>query len=269
MTQLEPQAALLEKLAANPLNRSGGIALYWQCSELLKRLIEETHYPAAVPLPPENDLARALGVSRPTLRQAMARLANDGIIHSQRGVGAFALRSGGLVRPVGLSSLYRDLEAAGRTPTTKVLVIEETTAQGTVATELQVPEGTRLLHIERVRYSDGTPVVLTKSLLALPEGVTLTKEQLESDGLYNLLYRVASIELVGGSQIVSARHATPYEVEHLELPEDSAVLEAHRVAFDSRGNGIEYVHIIYPEGTELSSDLRGTSTRPAVLDANR
>lgn len=266
MNDVGPQAALLEKLAANPLNRNGGIALYWQCSELLKRLIEESHYPAAVPLPAENELARALGVSRPTLRQAMARLANDGIIHSQRGVGAFALRSGGLVRPLGLSSLYRDLENSGRTPTTKVLVLEETTAEPDVAAELHIPAGTRLQHLERVRYADGVPVVLTKSLLALPEGVSLTKEQLESDSLYNLLHRVASIELVGGSQIVSARHATPYEVAHLELPADSAVMEAHRVAFDSKGNGIEYVHIIYPEGTELSSDLRGTSTRPAVPD---
>lgn len=269
MNQAGPQAELLEKLAANPLSRNGGVALYWQCSELLKLLIEELHYPAAIPLPAENDLARALGVSRPTLRQAMARLANDGTIHSQRGVGAFALRSGGLVRPVGLSSLYRDLENAGRTPTTKVLVLEESSAQPVVAAELQIPVGARLLHVERVRYADGAPVVLTRSLLALPDGVTLTKEQLETDGLYNLLHRVASIELVGGSQIVSARHATETEIEHLELPSDSAVLEAHRVAFDSRGNGIEYVHIIYPEGTELSSDLRGTSIRPAVPAQDR
>jgi len=126
-----------------------------------------------------------------------------------------------------------------------------------------VPVGTRLLRLERVRYADGIPVVLTQSLLALPEGITLTKEQLESDGLYNLLYRVASIELVGGSQTVSARHASAHEAEHLELPADAAVLVAHRVAFDSRGNGVEYVHIYYPEGTELSSDLRGTSIRSA------
>jgi len=229
MNQAGPQALLLEKLAATPLQRTGGIALYWQCSELLKRLIEESHYPAAVPLPAENELARALGVSRPTLRQAMARLASDGVIHSQRGVGAFALRSG-LVRPVGLSSLYRDLAETGKVPTTKVLMIEETAAEPAVAAELHVPEGTRLLHIERVRYADGEPVVLTRSLLALPDGITLTREQLESDGLYNLL---------------------------------------HRVAFDSRGNGIEYVHIVYPEGTELSSDLRGTSTRAAVSEARR
>jgi GntR family transcriptional regulator len=268
MNEESPQSVLLEKLAASPPTRAGGTSLYWQCSELLKRLIEESHYPAAVPLPAENELAKALGVSRPTLRQAMARLASDGVVHSQRGVGAFALRSG-LVRPVGLSSLYRDLIDAGRVPQTRVLVLEEMAAEPAVAAELHVAPGTRLLHVERVRSADGTPVVLTRSLLALPDGVTLTKEQLEADGLYNLLHRVASIELVGGSQTVSARHATATEAKLLELPSDSAVMVAHRVAFDSRGNGVEYVHIIYPEGTELSSDLRGTSTRAADPDTLR
>lgn len=266
MAQARAQTELLHKLASKPLDRAGGIALYWQCSELLKHLIEESHYPAAVPLPAENDLAKALGVSRPTLRQAMARLATDGIIHSQRGVGAFALRTG-LHRPVGLSSLYRDLANSGRVPTTRVLLVEEATADPVVAAELHIKPGTRVLRVERVRLADGVPVVLTRSLLALPDGVTLTKEQLQSDGLYNLLHRVASIELVGGTQAVSARHATAEEVELLNLPDDSAVLVAHRVAFDSRGNGVEYVHIIYPEGTELSSDLRGTSTRAAEPEA--
>jgi GntR family transcriptional regulator len=263
MNASSAQAGLLRQLEARPLARTGGTALHWQCGELLKGLIDELHYPPAVPLPPENEMARALGISRPTLRQAMARLAAEGVIHSQRGVGAFALRPG-LVRPMGLSSLYRDLQSEHRSPTTRVLVVEDTVASARVAEELRIPVGTPLLHIERVRAADGVPVVLTRSLLALPDGVTLTAAQLESDGLYNLLHRVAGIELVGGSQSVSARIATAEEAELLEVEPGSAVMVAHRVAFDAVGHGVEYVHIIYPEGTELISDLRGTSVRPAA-----
>lgn len=256
------QAAFLEKLTASPLVRSGGVALHWQSADLIRSLIDETHYPAAVPLPAENDMARALGISRPTLRQAMSRLSSEGIVHSQRGVGAFALR-GGLVRPVGLSSLFRDLQAEGRKPTTRVILLERVPADATVANELRINPGDPLLHLERVRLADGAPVVLTHSLLALPDGVTLTREQLENDGLYNLLHRVGGIELVGGSQAISARLASDQEAELLELKQGSAVMVAHRVAFDTVGRGIEYVHIVYPEGTELVSDLRGTSVRAA------
>lgn len=262
-TATSVQADFLRQLEAKPLVRSGGTALNWQCSELLKTVIDSLHYPPAVPLPAENDMARALGISRPTLRQAMARLASEGVIHTQRGVGAFALRPS-LVRPVGLSSLYRDLQSEQRNPTTRVLLIEESSATETVAEELHIPVGTRMQHIERLRLADGVPAVITRSLLALPEGVTLTRSQLESDGLYNLLHRVAGIELVGGTQTISARIATSQESELLEVDPHSAVMVAHRVAFDTLGRGIEYVHIIYPEGTELISDLRGTSVRPAA-----
>ena len=54
--------------------RTGGVALHWQCSEALKQTIEELHYPPAVPLPPEKEMALALGISRPTFYDLMSKL---------------------------------------------------------------------------------------------------------------------------------------------------------------------------------------------------
>jgi GntR family transcriptional regulator, transcriptional repressor for pyruvate dehydrogenase complex len=44
-------------------------------------------------LPPENDLAEMLGVSRPVIREALARLRNDGLVLSRRGSGTYVQRS--------------------------------------------------------------------------------------------------------------------------------------------------------------------------------
>ena len=119
--------------------------------------------------------------------------------------------------------------------------------------------------MERVRHADGVPVVLTKSLLALPDGITLTRSQLENDGLYNLLHRVAGIELAGrvtGDQRTSGRRRGD------ETSRPGSRIGGHggppRSPSTRWGRGIEYVHIIYPEGTELVSDLRGTSVRAAT-----
>ncbi len=255
------QSEFLRKLTVRPVVRNGATALHWQCGEALKRTIEELHYPPAVPLPPEKDMALALGVSRPTLRQAMARLASEGVIHSQRGVGAFAL-GGGLVRAVGLNSLYRDLIREGRVPTTRLIHLGEATADARTAQGLRIAEGTAVQEMERVRLADGVPIVLIRTKLALPEGTRLTREDLVSEGLYNLLHRVAGIELAGGNQTMTARRVAPGEAEYLEIPLDSAVMVAQRFAFDIRGRGIESSNIVYSEGTELfTSDLRGTSVR--------
>ncbi|MCU1569954.1 MAG: transcriptional regulator, GntR family [Naasia sp.] len=262
MSSSTSQSKFLRSLSARPLVRSGAVSLHWQCSEALKRTIEELHYPPAVPLPPEKEMALALGISRPTLRQAMARLASDGVIHTQRGIGAFAL-GGGLVRAVGLNSLYRDLIRDGRTPTTLVVSMGESLADDRTAQALRIPPGSTLQELERVRLADGVPIVLIRTKLALPDGIRLTREGLLSDGLYNQLHRVAGIELVGGNQTMTARKVTPVEADLLELPRDSAVMVAQRYAFDARGRGVESSNIVYSEGTELfTSDLRGTSVRP-------
>lgn len=261
MSSRTSQDEFLKHLASRPVIRGGGTALHWQCGEALRETIDELHYPPAVPLPPEKDMAKALGISRPTLRQAMARLANDGVVHSQHGIGAFALRRG-LVRNVGLNSLFRDLSLEGRNPTANVLHCEETIADPVTAAGLRIEVGTPLQRIVRVRLADGVPIVLIHSLLALPEGVALTREDLETEGLYALLYRLARVELVGGNQTVTARRVHPDEAEALEIPADSAVMVAQRYAFDAQGRGVESSNIVYSEGTELYiSDLRGTSVR--------
>lgn len=264
MSAATTQTELLTRLADAPLTRSGATALHWQCSETLRQLIHDLHYPPAVPLPPENDMAKALGVSRPTLRQAMKRLAADGVVHSQRGVGTFALRSG-LTRGVGLSSLHRDLTSSGRNPSTKVLLVETVTAEPPISDELRVTSGQQLLHIERVRYADDEPLVIIYTYLALPDDVRLTRQQLEEDGLYNLLHQVGGIELVGGQQSIGVRRASPIEATILGLEQDAPIMVAHRIAFDARGRGVEYAHIIYPEGVELRTDLHGTSLRTGTL----
>lgn len=55
----------------------------------LVRAILDGHYPPGAQIPLERDLAAALGVGRPTLREALQRLARDGWISVQKGRGTF------------------------------------------------------------------------------------------------------------------------------------------------------------------------------------
>lgn len=54
--------------------------------------IRSGEYPVDSRLPTENDLAEALGVSRPIVREALARLRNDGVVMSRRGSGTYVQR---------------------------------------------------------------------------------------------------------------------------------------------------------------------------------
>lgn len=66
--------------------------------EVISRLREMIHRGELRPgdrLPPERDLAKLLGVSRPTLRAGIRSLAAVGVLHSRQGAGTFVVKADG------------------------------------------------------------------------------------------------------------------------------------------------------------------------------
>jgi DNA-binding FadR family transcriptional regulator len=63
-----------------------------QVYEMILRRIIEGHYPLESRLPSESIFAVSLDVSRPIVREALARLRSDGIVSSRRGAGTFVNR---------------------------------------------------------------------------------------------------------------------------------------------------------------------------------
>jgi DNA-binding GntR family transcriptional regulator len=71
------------------LDRCTPIPLHHQLTEQVRALIRDGSLPAGAALPPEPDLADALGISRTTIRQAIAPLVREGLLLRERGRGTF------------------------------------------------------------------------------------------------------------------------------------------------------------------------------------
>ncbi|MCF1432523.1 FCD domain-containing protein [Agrobacterium vitis] len=65
--------------------------LYQQIADQVRHLIQSGPYPAGARLPPERELAQTLGVSRPSLREALIALEIDGTIEIRMGSGIYVL----------------------------------------------------------------------------------------------------------------------------------------------------------------------------------
>jgi len=108
-------------------------------------------------LPPEPKLARQLGVSRATLREAMRAFEKRGLITRRQGRGTF-LNAPRLVIESGLEVL-ESLEALtsrmGVTCITHDLEIIESPADAELASCLGVPEATPVVIVSRTKISDG------------------------------------------------------------------------------------------------------------------
>lgn len=111
-------------------------------------------------LPPEQELAEELGVSRGTLRLALERLESNGEIIRRQGSGTFV---GRVAQPAAFSAGLEVLESyaslakrQGKRLTTRDLEIEKTKVPGYVAEALELRRGTRVPLVTRTLLADGT-----------------------------------------------------------------------------------------------------------------
>ncbi|MQA96778.1 MAG: UTRA domain-containing protein [Streptosporangiales bacterium] len=224
------------------VDRASPVPLYFQVAQELERLIESGELPAGTRLDNEIIFADRLGLSRPTLRRAIAYLVDRGLLVRRRGVGTQVVQPQ-VRRTVELTSLYDDLREAGRAPRTEVRALRVEPATDAVAMALGLDLGAEVYVLERLRYAGDEPLALMHN--HVPTGrVELTGDHLAEHGLYELL-RAAGITLKIASQRIGSRSATVTEARVLAEPRGAPLLTMTRAVYDEVGAGVEYGSHIY------------------------
>ncbi len=224
------------------VDRTSPVPLYFQLAQQLEAAVEQGRLAPGALLGNEIDLAARLGLSRPTVRQAIQTLVDKGLMVRRRGVGTQVVHSQ-VRRPPELSSLYDDLEAAGQRPATEVLRNTVEPATAGVAAALGVAEGSEVHLVERLRSAHGEPMALLRN--HLPPGlVPLRTEELQATGLYRLM-RAGGIALHSARQSVGARAATAGEACALAEEPGAPLLTMERTTYDDTGRVVEFGSHVY------------------------
>ena len=223
------------------IDRDSKTPLHTQISEPLASLILDGTLPAGSRLEDELSMAKRLKVSRPTARQALQHLVDRGLVKRRRGVGTIVSPMH-VHRPMQLTSLLSDLSAAGHTTSTSVLDYTEHEADAEAAEHLEVEEGTAVVTCTRIRCADGEPIAVLSNLM--PAAIAPTREELETEGLYDLLRAQDAIPTTA-KQTIGARNASAREADLLHERRRAALMTATRVTYDQSGRVIEYGQHIY------------------------
>jgi DNA-binding GntR family transcriptional regulator len=232
-------------IQAIALDRTSPIPLYFQIAQGLQQAIEAGALRPGDRLEAEEEVADRLGVSRPTVHQAVERLVQQGLVARHRGVGTVVVHRR-IQRPLALTSFYDDLAAADRKPTTAVLAMEELPAEPEVAMALSMTVGDPVLWIERLRSAEGIPLaVMSNHLPAQLLSTPLASDDLERQGLYELL-REQGVQLHSAKQVIAARRATSREARLLGEPRSNPVLTVVRTSYDASGRAVEFGQHVYP-----------------------
>jgi DNA-binding GntR family transcriptional regulator len=225
-----------------PVDRNSPVPLYFQVATRMQQLIESGELPVGSRLENEIELADRLGVSRPTVRRAIAYLVERGMLVRKRGVGTQIVHPK-VRRPVELSSLYDDLVKSGRNPRSEVRVLEVRPAPDVVAEALGVPAGLDVLWIERLRYAGGEPLALMRN--AVPADLLdIDADVLQDRGLYELLRAAGHVPRMA-HQTVGAKTATTVEARLLDETRGAPMLTMARTAWDAGGRAVEYGSHVY------------------------
>ena len=236
---------MLAAMGAQPpiaLDRSSPVPLYFQIAEQLEAAIVGGGLSPGDRISNEVELAGTLGLSRPTLRQAIQVLVDKGMLVRKRGVGTQVVGSQ-IRRPVELTSLHDDLVRGGQQPRTDVLCCEVVEASDDAARELAVDAGTAVWSLERLRRVADEPLALLHNYLPV-DVVDLRAADLENESLYALLRR-AGIVLRVANQRIGARRAEAREARLLDERRGAPLLTMQRVAYDDAGRAIEFGNHTY------------------------
>ncbi|WP_154814359.1 GntR family transcriptional regulator [Actinophytocola xinjiangensis] len=223
------------------IDRMSPVPLYFQMAARIRELIESGRLEPGHRLDNEMEVAAQLGLSRPTVRQAMQLLVDQGLLSRKRGIGTTVV-STRVRRMTQLTSLYEDLERSGRKPSTRVLSYEVVPAAAEVADALAVPMGADVLSIRRLRFADGEPLAILRNYLRADLGVT--EDELADRGLYQILRDLGSA-VRSIDQLVGARKATAAEASLLDEERDATLLTVERTAHDTSGRPVEYGRDLY------------------------
>lgn len=215
--------------------------------EQLRTMIHSGELPAGSQLPSEPELAKALNISRSTLRAALSYLENEGTVVRRRGVGTFVADRGGLYNNLNINwGVTQIIEATGAVPGTSEMNFAVQSASRRVAERLKIPVGTSIIIIERVRTADKKPVSISVDHLAVSrlgttETVDESIEQFRSflethQSIYEYFEQELNLGISHATAWLRPMVADKNMAKSLDVPRHSPILYLEQIDNDSDGN---------------------------------
>jgi DNA-binding GntR family transcriptional regulator len=224
------------------VNRSSPVPLYFQVAEQIEAAIHDGQLRPGDRITNEVALADQLGLSRPTMRQAIQTLVDKGLLVRKRGVGTQVVNAP-IRRTVELTSLYDDLTRSGLRPRTQVLALDLVEPDERTTEVLNLHGDEKVWRLRRLRIAKDEPLALMCNVV--PASVTdLSQVDLSTTGLYEH-FRSSAINLRVAHQVIGARVVDAAEAKLLGGRRGDPVLTMARTSYDDKGRAVEHGEHLY------------------------
>lgn len=241
------------KRIAAPSSEHSHSPIYMKLAHRLRQQIEDGEIGSGEALPSERDLCKISGASRVTVRKAIELLIEEGLLSRRQGSGTYVTPR---IQAPGsfLSSFSEDAEARGEATDTIWIMKVIGAPTEDEARILELPEGTDVARLSRVRMAGGEPLAIENAVV--PADMLPDIAQL-GNSLYQAL-DLCGNRPVTGQQKIRAALAGSTEAGLLSIPESSEILRIERLTRRADGRPVELTRSAYRgERYEFVSELRG------------
>ncbi len=223
------------------LDKNTPIPLYFQLEKLIMEEIENGAYPVGSVIPTEKELSQMFGISRTTVRQAIADLVRKEQLYRIKSKGTFVARpkiSQGFIQSI--QSFDEDVRSEGRSPSTQVLELKELELPEEIALQMDMAPGARAVYLYRRRCADGEPIVRVETYLPYDLcSFTLTHD-FTSESLYQVLSEREETDVSRITRICEARLANADDVAVLNMKRGRPIHYFISMGRNRAGRLIEY-----------------------------
>lgn len=225
-------------MAAHGMNTTpdtpgGGWTLRARVREALRERILRGEWQTHERLPSENQLIDEQGVSRITVRQALADLVADGLIVRVHGKGSFVAPAPVRQELSRLQGLSEALGGQGREVLTRVLSLGQASLPARAAKALGLPPGTPCVELQTLRFSDGQPLSLNSTWIEPTLGASLDKDTLAQTDLLTVYESTLNLRVTRAVVDIGAALANARQRRLLAVEAPAAVLVVERTVFST------------------------------------
>lgn len=245
------------------LVHNGPTPIYLQVERWIKQQIEQGYWPEHYKLVNEIDLADELGVSRGTVRKAISNLIHEGLLVRIHGKGTF-VASKHLEQPLAerLVAFSESLIEQNIPFETHVLAKNLVVPDSRVASLLSVPAGSKVFHLERVRFVAREPIIYSNNYVVVQHCPGIEDIDFTQYRLFQVLESHYKLKLDWGRRTFEAQVADEKVASLLHIPVCGPIMKLEQIVYLDDGSPIEFSDVcLRGDRFSLTSTVKRSGAR--------
>lgn len=208
--------------------------LYVQLMNMIEEDVSAGRYHTGDRLMTEKEMAETYHISINTVRRAIDKLIEKGLVERKQGKGTFVTKTKFERNMKKLQSFTELCHQIGVKPGGKMLENKVVTADEKTARRLDIPVGSRVVFLSRVRYADQEPVVIEGNYFPMEYSFLLDND-FDNNSLFDFIEEKTGKRIASSEKRIELCRATAHEGELLRVKKGEYLLYVKSTAYDTNG----------------------------------